>query len=113
MAQVVGMKEFMFSYIHYGGVNNLAPGRPEKHTVQMGKPSGSTAFAAIAGINFAFINGNLGSPSDGVDDAPLGQIRASLKVAGDTLACAMRLTSESEFDNPCQVYVKAHVLFFK
>jgi hypothetical protein len=113
MAQVVGWKTWLFGYTHFGGNNNLAPGRPETQSVQMGKPSGSTAFAAIEGINFAFINGNLGSPSNGLRDAPLGQMRASLTVTGDTLECSMRLTSESQFDNPCLVHVRANVLFLK
>jgi hypothetical protein len=112
MAEVVGSKTFLFGYTHFGGTNNLLPGRPETQKVQMGMPKGATAFVAIGGINYAFINGNLSEPSNNMRDQPLGQLRANLSVSGDTLTCEMRLTAETE-DNPCMVHVRANVLFFK
>jgi len=112
MAEIVGTKSFLFGFTHFGGPNNLLPGRPESQSVTMGKPKGSTAFAAIEGFNCAFINGNFGEPFDELRDQPLGQFRANLSVSGDTLTCAMRLTSET-IDNPCIVHVRANVLFFK
>jgi hypothetical protein len=110
--EIVGTKSFLFGYTHFGGTNNLLPGRPESQSVTMGKPKGASVFAAISGLNFAFINGNEGSPSNQLRDQNLGQLRATLSVSGDTLTCDMRLTAESE-DNPCSVHVRANVLFFK
>ena len=110
--QVVGINTFLFGYTHFGGTNNLLPGRPESQSVKLGMPEGAKAFAAIAGINFAFINGNEDDPPNQLRDERLGQLRASLDVSGDTLTCSMRLTAETE-DNPCIVHVRANVLFIK
>lgn len=112
MAEIVGSKTFLFGYTHFGGTNNLLPGRPESQSVKMGMPKGASAFVAIGGLNYAFINGNEGSPSNQMRDERLGQLRANLSVSGDTLTCEMRLTAETE-DNPCLVHVRANVLFFK
>ena len=84
--QVVGFKTFLFGYTHFGGTNNLPPGRPESQSVTLGMPEGAKAFAAIA--------------------------RASLDVLGDKLTCGMRLTAETE-DNSCLVHVRSNVLFIK
>lgn len=112
MAQVLGMRTFHFGFTHFGGTNNLLPGRGETQTARLGLPQGATAFAALAGINCGFINGNLDSPPMTLRERPLGQLRVDLEVQGDTLMCHMRLTDENS-DDPCVMRVTVNVLFFE
>lgn len=112
MAEIVGMKTFVFGFTHFGGTNNLLPGRPEVQTRAMGRPRGSSVFVALAGINCGFINGNLDSPPLTLRERPLGQLRVDLEVNGDTLTCRMRLTDENQ-DDPCIMRVTVNVLFFR
>src|SRR5262245_39968477 len=62
MSQVLGNRIFEFWFIHYGGTNNLKPGRPETQKQPLGRPEGAQVYAALSKINCGFINGNLGDP---------------------------------------------------
>jgi hypothetical protein len=111
--EVVGTDTKTFGYIHYGGNNNLLPGRHEQQSLQLSPPDGTThIFPALARINVAFINGNEGNPPLDLNNQPLGQLGAHAWVQGNTLVCWMRLTNNDE-TAPCMVLVDVNVLYLK
>jgi hypothetical protein len=108
--QVVGTQTVQFSYIHFGGANNLLPGRPEQLSFALNVPRGAQVFTAITKINFGFINGNEGSPQMNLREQPLGQLGASCWVSGNNLVCWMRLTQNDQ-TAPCVGQVNVNVLY--
>lgn len=109
--QVLGTDSVQFGYIHYGGTNNLDPGRPEQQSHQLNPPRGTAQiFPAIAKMNYGFINGNEGSPAMNLNQQPLGQIGAQTWVQGNTLFCWMILT-QNDTTAPCVAQVDVNVLY--
>lgn len=112
MAQVVGTTTVRFSFDHFGGTNNLKPGRPETLRAHINRPEGAQAFVALSKINCGFINGNLGNPQFGLRERPLGQLGVETFIDGDDVVCFMLLT-DTNGDDPCVMRVEVNVLFFR
>ena len=112
MAQVLGSDTVSFWFDHYGGTNNLKPGRPETYRARINRPEGAQVFCALSKINCGFINGNLDSPQFGLRERPLGQLDVDTWIDGDDVVCTMLLT-DSDGDSPCAMRVDVNVLFFR
>ena len=110
--QVVGTDSVQFWYIHYGGTNNLLPGRPEQLSHALNVPRGAQVFPAITKINFGYINGNEGDPPMNLNENPLGQLGANCWVDGNNLVCWMRLSTNDQ-TVPCVGQVNVNVLYLR
>jgi len=110
--EVVGSESVQFWYIHYGGTNNLLPGRPEQLTYQLSVPRDAQIFTAISKMNFGFINGNDGSPPMQLNPDQLGQIGVDVWTSGSTLNCWMILNN-GDATQPCTGQVDVNVLYFR
>ncbi len=87
--EVVGTDTINFGYTHFGGNNNLLPGRHEQQSHQLSPPDGTThIFPAIAKVNVGFINGNeairhwASTTSRSASSAPMPGFRAIRWSAG-------------------------------
>jgi hypothetical protein len=112
MAQVLGTSTVNFWFDHFGGPNNLKPGRPETLRVRINRPEGAQAFVALSKINCGFINGNLDNPQFDLRERPLGQLGVETWVDGEDVVCWMLLT-DSNGDEPCVMRVDVNVLFIR
>ncbi|HDR7471095.1 hypothetical protein L4B26_28275 [Bacillus toyonensis] len=110
--QILGGTIVDFSFNHFGGTNNLEPGRPETLRVHVKRPEESNrTFVGISKINCGYINGNLDSPEMALRERPLGQMQVDVRAEGDDIVCTMQLTDENG-DDPCVMRVGVNVLFF-
>lgn len=111
MLSIVGSEFVSFWYIHYGGTNNLLPGRPEELRFALNIPDGAQVFPAITKINFGYINGNDDNPPMNLNEHPLGQLGVDCWVDGNELVCWMRLSTNDQ-TIPCTGEVNVNVLYF-
>jgi hypothetical protein len=106
---LVGYANFSFTFFNGGGTGNLAPGRPTTQTAPFTSPPGSGALISLTGISGAFV-------TDGgahLTERPLGQFVTSVYFSdANTLACQIRL-SDSNGDDPIQVWVNGTLLFYR
>ncbi|MGF6312795.1 hypothetical protein ABIB82_006757 [Bradyrhizobium sp. i1.8.4] len=105
---LAGFAGFSFFFFNEGGTGNLAPGRPTTQTAQFTSPPGSGALITLRSVSGAFV-------TDGgahLTERPLGQFVTNVFFSGpNTLACQIRL-SDSNSDDPIQVWVNGTLLFF-
>lgn len=111
--RILGGTILNFNFDHFGGTNNLKPGRPETLRARVNRPAGANwTFVGISKINCGYINGNLGNPQMGLRERPLGQLQVDTRVEGDDIVCTMQLT-DNNGDDPCVMRVGVNVLFFQ
>jgi len=105
---LAGFATFSFFFFNGGGTGNLAPGRPTTQTAPFTSPPGSGALITVNSISGAFV-------TDGgvhLTERPLGQFMCGVYFAdSSTLACEIML-SDSNGDDPIQVYVNGILLFY-
>jgi hypothetical protein len=109
--QIVGSESFSFSYTHFGGTNNLLPGRSETFNVTLNVPKGAQVFASITKINFGYINGNTANPPMDLNENPLGQLGVEISIKGNQLFCWMRLSTNDQ-TVPCVGMANVSTLYF-
>ncbi|MED2186000.1 hypothetical protein [Bacillus wiedmannii] len=111
--RILGGTIVNFAFDHFGGTNNLKPGRPETQRAHVNRPAGANwTFVGISKINCGYINGNLGNPHMGLRERPLGQMQVDVRAEGDDIVCTMQLT-DNNGDDPCVMRVGVNVLFFQ
>lgn len=105
---LVGFAGFSFFFFNGGGTGNLSPGRPTTQTAPFTSPPGSGALISVRSVSGAFV-------TDGgahLTERPLGQFATNVYFSGSNrLACQIML-SDSNGDDPIQVWVNGTLLFY-
>jgi hypothetical protein len=105
---IIGLSPFSFTFFNKGGPGNLIPGRPTTLSTTYTRPAGAGVSVILQTFSGAFV-------TDGgahLTERPLGQFMVTFAVSGsNTLSCTVIL-SDSNGDDPVQIFANGALLFF-
>jgi hypothetical protein len=110
VSALTGIANFSFTFFNGGGTDNLAPGRPTTQTASLQVPAGTThGVISLRTVSGAFVNAGGAT----LTERALGQFDVDVSFgANNTLVCLARLT-DSNGDDPVQVFVYGTVVFVR